>query len=126
MSTAYAQTYSSCIGCTPEEAKAMASEDLMGTIPVSVWTDKTDYGHNDMIMVEGQVANESGFPVTVTVISPLNSIVTIDQLNVADDGTFATTLNTAGAKWKYYCTYTIKLNYGTAEKSNTAKVELTG
>ena len=51
MSTAYAQTYSSCIGCTPEEAKIMAAEDLIGTIPISVWTEKTDYGHNDMIMV---------------------------------------------------------------------------
>jgi len=129
MSTAYAentQTYSSCIGCTQEEAKAMASEDLIGTIPISVWTDKTDYGHKDMIMVTGQVANESGFPVTLAVISPLNSIVTIDQLDVAEDGTFETTLNTAGAMWKYDGTYTIKVNYGTAEKSNSVKVELTG
>ncbi len=126
MSTAYAQTYSSCIGCTQEEAKMMASEDLIGTIPISVWTEKTDYGHNDMIMVTGQVANESGFPVTLTVISPLNSIVTIDQIVVAEDGTFETTLNTAGAMWKYDGTYTIKVNYGSAEKSNSAQVELTG
>jgi predicted secreted protein with PEFG-CTERM motif len=126
MSTAYAQTYSSCIGCTPEEAKAMALDDLLGTIPISVWTDKTDYGHNDMITVTGQVANESGFPVTLTVISPLNSIVTIDQITVAEDGTFETTLNTAGAMWKYDGTYTVKVNYGTAEKSNSAQVELTG
>jgi predicted secreted protein with PEFG-CTERM motif len=104
----------------------MASEDLIGTIPISVWTDKTDYGHKDMIMVTGQVANESGFPVTLAVISPLNSIVTIDQLDVAKDGTFETTLNTAGAMWKYDGTYTIKVNYGTAEKSNSVKVELTG
>jgi len=116
----------SCIGCSIEDAKAMASADLKNSIPISVWTDKTDYGHDDMIMVEGQVANTSGFPVTVTVISPLNSIVTIDQLDVAEDGTFETTLNTAGAMWKYDGTYTIKVNYGTAEKSNSAKVELTG
>jgi predicted secreted protein with PEFG-CTERM motif len=127
MSTAYAEeNYSSCIGCTQEEAKIMASEDLLGTIPISVWTEKTDYGHNDMIMVTGQVANESGFPVTLTVISPLNSIVTIDQIVVAEDGTFETTLNTAGAMWKYDGTYTIKVNYGSAEKSNSAQVELTG
>ena len=126
MSTAYAQTYSSCIGCTPEEAKAMAAEDIMNTLPVSVWTEKTDYGHNDMIMVEGKVANTSGFPITLTVISPLNSIVTIDQIVVANDGTFKTTINTAGAMWKYDGTYTIKVNYGSVEKSNSAKVELTG
>ncbi|MGY5139953.1 MAG: PEFG-CTERM sorting domain-containing protein, partial [Candidatus Nitrosopumilus sp. Bin_571-38] len=125
MSTAYAATNPACVGCTQEDAKAMALDDLMGAIPVSVWTDKADYGHNDIIKVEGQVANESGYPVTITVISPLNSIVTIDQINVVNRS-FETTLNTAGAMWKYDGTYTIKVNYGTAEKSNSAKVELTG
>ena len=126
VSTAYAEINPACVGCTQEDAKAMALDDLMGSIPVSVWTDKADYGHSDMIIVEGQVANESGFPVTLVVISPLNSVVTIDQIIVAEDGTFKTTLNTAGAMWKYDGTYTIKVNYGSAEKSNSAKVELTG
>jgi len=126
ISSAYAQENPACVGCSMEDAKVMASEALMGAIPVSVWTDKTDYDHSDIIMVEGQVANTSGFPVTITVISPLNSIVTIDQINVAEDGTFETTLNTAGAMWKYDGTYTIKANYGSVEKSNSAKVELTG
>ena len=126
MSTAYAAGDYQDSVLNPEDAKALSIEMLMQDIPVSVWTDKTDYGHNDMIMVEGVVANTSGFPVTVTVISPLNSIVTIDQLTVADDGSFETTLNTAGAMWKYDGTYTIKVNYGSAEKSNSAKVELTG
>jgi len=109
------------------DVRITANEELLKDMPVSVWTDKTDYEHNDTIMVTGQVANvASGFPVTVTVVSPLNSIVTIDQLTVADDGSFETTLNTAGAMWKYDGTYTIKVNYGSAEKSNSAKVELTG
>ncbi|QLH03761.1 PEFG-CTERM domain-containing protein [Nitrosopumilus cobalaminigenes] len=115
-----------CVGCTMEDAKAAANKMLLKDIPVSVWTDKTEYGHSDMITVKGQVANTSGFPVTITVISPLNSIVTIDQLVVAEDGSFETTLNTAGAIWKYDGTYTIKANYGSAEKSNSAKVELSG
>jgi len=141
MSTAYAEDHESgdhandshmndipdaCVGCSMEDAKAAANAMLLKDIPVSVWTDKTDYGHSDMIMVEGVVANTSGFPVTLTVISPLNSIVTIDQIIVAEDGTFETTLNTAGAMWKYDGTYTIKVNYGSAEKSNSAQVELTG
>ncbi len=125
MSSAYAAQNPAYIE-SMEDARAMASQELMDTIPVSVWTDKTDYGHNDIIMIEGQVANTSGFPVTITVISPLNSIVTIDQLTVAEDGSFETTLNTAGAMWKYDGTYTIKANYGSAEKSNSVKVELTG
>ena len=129
MSSAYAsEDYpDACVGCTMEDARMAANEMLLHDIPVSVWTDKTDYGHNDMIMVKGQVANvASGFPVTVTVVSPQNSIVTVDQLTVANDGSFETMLNTAGAMWKYDGTYTIKVNYGSAEKSNSAKVELTG
>jgi len=59
-------------------------------------------------------------------VSPLNNLVTIDQLTVAEDGSFETTLNTAGAMWKYDGTYIIKVNYGSAEKSNKVKVELTG
>ena len=125
MSSAYAEE--ACPNCTMEDVRITANESLLKDMPVSVWTDKTNYEHNETIMVTGQVANvASGFPITVTVVSPLNSIVTIDQLTVADDGSFETTLNTAGGMWKYDGTYTIKVNYGSAEKSNSAKVELTG
>ncbi len=127
VSSAYAADLpQACVGCTTEDAKEAANQMLLKDIPISVWTDKTDYGHNDKIMVKGQVANTSGFPVTLTVVSPLNSIVTIDQVNVTDDGSFKTTLNTAGAMWKYDGTYTIKVNYGSTEKSNSVQVELTG
>jgi predicted secreted protein with PEFG-CTERM motif len=130
MTSAYAQvvtTSPACVGCTMEDAKVMAAKSLMNAIPVSVWTEKTDYGHDDIIMIEGQVANVApGFPVTITVVSPLNSIVTIDQITLSEDGSFKTTLNTAGDMWKYDGTYTIKVNYGSTEKSNSVKVELTG
>jgi predicted secreted protein with PEFG-CTERM motif len=116
----------SCVGCTIGDAREIAAENLRRDLPVSVWTDKTDYGHNDIIMVKGQVAHVSGFPITVTVTNIANSLVTIDQLIVAEDGSFETTLNTAGALWKYDGTYTIKVNYGSPEKSNKALVELTG
>ncbi|MCH7877076.1 MAG: PEFG-CTERM sorting domain-containing protein [Thaumarchaeota archaeon] len=127
MSSAYATGHYQEAGTMhPEDAKALAHKMLLEALPVSVWTDKTDYNHNDMIMVKGHVANVSGFPITVTVVSPLNSIVTIAQLDVAEDGSFETTLNTAGALWKYDGTYIIKVNYGSPEKSNKVKVELTG
>ncbi|HJJ22803.1 MAG TPA: PEFG-CTERM sorting domain-containing protein [Nitrosopumilus sp.] len=128
MSSAYAagDLPQACVGCSTDDARAIAAKMLLKAIPVSVWTDKTDYGHSDMIMVKGQVANVSGSPITLTVVSPLNSIVTIAQLNLAKDGSFETTLNTAGAMWKYDGTYIIKVNYGSAEKSNSTKVELTG
>ena len=131
MSSAYAAEDNdlpeACVGCTMQDARATATEMLLQDLPISVWTDKTNYGHNDIIMVKGQVANvASGFPVTVTVVSPLNSIVTIDQVSVTDNGDFETTLNTTGDLWKYDGTYTIKVNYGSAAKDNSVKVELTG
>ena len=126
MSSAYAEEqYKPNLILTLEESRMIANEMLLQDLPVSVWTDKTDYAHNEMIMVTGQVANvASGFPVTIIVVSPLNSIVTIDQLIVADDGSFETALNTSGNIWKYDGTYTIKANYGSAEKSYSVKVVL--
>ncbi|WP_148680025.1 PEFG-CTERM sorting domain-containing protein [Nitrosopumilus maritimus] len=128
MSAAYADEIpQACVGCTMADARATANEMLRADIPVSVWTDKTGYDQGDMISVQGQVANvASGFPVTITVVSPLNSIITVDQIAVTDEGSFETTLNTAGAMWKYSGTYTIKANYGSAEKSNSVKVQLMG
>jgi predicted secreted protein with PEFG-CTERM motif len=128
MSSAYAvELPPACVGCAQDEARVSANKMLMAAIPISVWTDKTEYNHNEIIMVSGQVANiASGYPVTVTVVSPLNSIVTVNQITVAEDKSFETSLNTAGAMWKYDGTYTIKVNYGSVEKSNSVKVELTG
>jgi len=128
MSSAYAQEIpQACVGCSMEDARATANEILLQDIPISVWTDKSSYGHSDVIMINGQVANvASGFPVTISVVNPLNSLVTIDQINTADDGSFETTLNTAGEMWKYDGTYTIKANYGSEDKKNSVKVQLTG
>ena len=128
MSSAYADEIpQACVGCTMEDARATSNKMLMQDIPVSVWTDKKGYTQGDMIMVNGQVANvASGFPVTITVVSPLNSIITVDQITVESDGTFETTINTSGNMWKYDGTYTIKANYGSADKKNSVKVELTG
>jgi len=96
-------------------------------VPVSVWTDKITYDHESTIRVDGAVANiRIGTPVTVTVISPTNNIVAIDQLTVDSNGRFSTTLNTQGNLWKYDGTYTIRVQYGNQAVSNKVLVELTG
>ena len=123
MSSAYAQA---CVGCEETDAgRKAANQMLLMDIPISVWTDRTTYDHNDKITVHGKVANISGNPVTLTVTSPLNSVVTIAQIDVGNDGSFETTLNTEGGLWKHDGTYTIKVNYG-ASQNNKALVELTG
>jgi len=123
MSSAYAQ---SMMGESRDNGKMGVKQMLPTDIPVSISTDKTTYGHNDIITVYGRVANVSGFPVTLTVVSPNYSVVTVAQLDVAKDGSFGTTLNIGGEKWKQNGTYTIKVNYGTITKSNKVLVELTG
>ena len=124
-SSAYAQL--SCPDCGPDDPRVIARQLLLEDIPISFWTDKSTYDHNDTIVIEGRVANVvSGVPVTLTVVSSLNSIITIDQITVDDDGNFRTTLSTAGDLWKYDGTYFIKVNYGSAEKDNKVLVELVG
>ena len=95
-------------------------------LPLTVQTDSATYGHNDTITITGQVANviPGNVPITVTVMSPMASLVTIDQFNVANDGSYETTMSTAGNLWKYDGTYTIQVNYGSLD--NNVKVELDG
>jgi predicted secreted protein with PEFG-CTERM motif len=123
ISSAYAQV--SCPDCELDDPRVIAKQLLLEDIPISLWTDNTTYDHNDTIIVEGRVANVvSGIPVTLTVMSSLNSIVTIDQVSVDEMGNFKTSFSTAGDLWKYDGTYFIKANYGSSEKSNKVLVEL--
>ena len=123
VSSAYAQL--SCPDCEADDPRMIAKQLLLKDIPLSVWTDKTTYDHNDTIIVEGQVANMvSGVPVTITVTSSNNSIITVDQVSLDETGKFRTTFSTAGNLWKYDGTYYIKANYGNGAKSNKILVEL--
>ena len=123
VSSAYAQL--SCPDCELDDPRIIAQQLLLEDIPVSIWTDKLAYDHNDTIVISGRVANVvSGVPVTITVTNSLYSIITIDQINVDDMGNFRTSLSTAGNLWKYDGTYFIKANYGSAEKKSKVLVEL--
>jgi len=126
ISSAYAALPPACVGCEGD-AEESAKMALLAEVPVSVWTDKITYDHESIIRVDGAVANiRIGTPVTVTVISPTNNIVTIDQLTVDSNGMFSTTLSTKGNLWKYDGTYTIRVQYGNEAVNNKVLVELTG
>ena len=92
-------------------------------LPLTVTSDKATYGHDDTITISGQVANviPGNVPITVTVMSPMASLVTIDQFNVASDGSYETSMSTAGNLWKYDGTYTIKVNYGSLDNNVTVE-----
>ncbi len=127
VSSAYAALPPACVGCE-EDARKSAQMAMIHEVPVSVWTDKTTYDHNSSIKVEGAVANirAGNAPVTLTVISPTNNIVTVSQLSVDSNGRFSTTLSTQGPLWKYDGTYVIRVQYGNQAVSNKALIELTG
>jgi predicted secreted protein with PEFG-CTERM motif len=123
VSSAYGQT--ACPDCDLDDPRIIAKQLLLRDIPLSVWTDRPTYDHNDTIIVEGVVANVvSGVPVTVTVMSSMNSIITIDQISVDNMGKFRTSFSTQGSLWKYDGTYYINASYGSAAKSNKILVEL--
>ena len=105
---------------------SISSEAHASDLPLIVEADKSAYGHDSTITLTGQVANviPGNVPVTVTVINPLNSLVTIDQINVSNDGSFSTSVSTSGKLMKYDGTYTIKVNYGSLD--NKVTVELNG
>jgi len=109
------------------EGVVTAEEALLNEVSISIWTDKSFYDHESIILVYGYVENiRAGTPVTMTVISPSNNIVTQAQLAVDGDGNYETTLSTAGNLWKYDGTYTIRVQYGNEAVSNKVLVELTG
>jgi len=126
ISSAYAALPPACVGCEGDAQMAVEMA-LLKEVPVSVWTDKITYDHESTIRVDGAVANiRIGEDVTVTVISPINNIVTIDQLTVDSNGRFSTTFSTQGNLWKYDGTYTIRVQYGNQAVSNKALIQLTG
>ena len=105
---------------------SISSEAHASELPLTVEADKAVYDHESTITVTGNVANviPGNVPITVTVVNPLNSLVTIDQVNVSNDGNFSTTISTSGKLMKYDGTYTIKVNYGSLD--NNVTVELNG
>jgi predicted secreted protein with PEFG-CTERM motif len=118
-----------CPDCPGGTGGTSQNRQMNKDIPLRMWTDSATYDHKSKINVQGQVANiKQGTEIGLVVIGPppFNNIVAIAQIPVASDGTFKTTLSTAGASMKYDGTYTIKVTYGNQNINNKALVELTG
>jgi predicted secreted protein with PEFG-CTERM motif len=131
-SAAFAQGFfdeEACPDCEGIGSSEKARMGVQSDIPITIWTNEALYDHDSVIVVEGTVASlRAGTEIGLVVIGPppFNNIVAIDQIKVAGDGTYKTTLSTAGESWKYDGTYTIKVTYGHQEVNNRVLVELTG
>ena len=118
-----------CPDCEQGSSLEASRQAIMNDIPITIWTDEGSYNHESKIVVEGTVAGiRPGTEIGLVVVGPppFNNIVAIAQIPVASDGTYKTTLSTAGKSWKYDGTYTIKVTYGHQEVNNRAQVQLTG
>ena len=116
-----------CPDCDDRDSIAHAFQGLLDDMPVAVWTDSSTYDHSSTILVNGHVSNiRPATPVTLTVVSPLNNIVTIDQLTIGNDGFFSTSLSTSGNLWKYDGTYSIRVQYGDSPVNDKVLIQLTG
>ncbi len=130
-STVFAQGSFNEEACPDCEGSSIAKsmQAVLSDIPITIWTDEALYDHESKIVVQGTVSNiRAGTEIGLVVIGPppFNNIVAIDQIKVASDGTWKTTLSTAGNSWKYDGTYTIKVTYGNQAVNNRALIELTG
>jgi len=131
-SAAFAQGFfdeEACPDCEGIGSSEKARMGVQSDIPITIWTNEALYDHDSVIVVEGTVASlRAGTEIGLIVIGPppFNNVVVIDQIKVAGDGTYKTTLSTAGELWKYDGTYTIKVTYGHQEVNNRVLVELTG
>ncbi len=94
--------------------------------PIAIWTDKTVYDHESTIMINGEVTNLKGQPITLRVTSPIGNIISIDQIDLGSSTAFSATFNTAGPLWKYDGVYKIQAFYGAQEVNDKVLIELTG
>ena len=86
---------------------------------LTITTEKESYSAGEPIQIAGLVESKvSDFKVTLRVFNPMNNLITIDELDVNDDGTFNGEISTSiGGLWEKDGTYTIIANYYASEVS---------
>jgi len=90
---------------------------------ITMETDKDVYDHSSVITVTGQAepVDPQGSDVSIQIFAPNGNLATVAQVTPSSDGSFSTTINTAG--FESDGTYMIKAQYVDAE--TTVSVELT-
>ena len=86
---------------------------------LTITTEKESYAAGESIQIAGFAENKlSDFKVTLRVFNPINNLITIDELEVNNDGTFSGQIATSiGGLWERDGTYTIIANYYSSEQT---------
>ena len=88
---------------------------------LTITTEKESYSAGEPIQIVGLVESKvTDFKVTLRIFNPMNNLITIDELDVNDDGTFNGEIPTSiGGLWEKDGTYTIIANYYASEEATT-------
>ncbi len=80
---------------------------------LTITTEKMSYAAGESIQIEGIAESKIGdFTVTIRIFNPMNNLITIDELDVNDDGSVNGVIATSvGGLWQRDGTYTIIANY---------------
>ena len=97
----------------------------IGGIGIIFQTDSDTYDHNSVISIDGTVNTVKSVDVTI-VVSNEFGVVAIEQVPVSSDGTWSTTVSTAGPTMKYDGEYKIKATYGSGSLIHVEYVNLVG
>jgi hypothetical protein len=124
------------VSITPVFAQTVDSNPVLGNpthdyypsfSAITVTTDKTSYGDGDKIVISGSTRDPIfGTPITVKIINPVGNIVKIDQVDLASDSTYSTTMTAAGSLWKEAGTYQIMVQFGTKDRTAETTFQFSG
>jgi len=102
-------------------------ESPFDTVPITVTTDKESYADGETIVISGESKDFiSGVQVSIVVINPIGNVVTVQQLDLETDKTYSTSITAGGGLWKAAGTYTVKVQYGSENRSNETTFEFSG
>ncbi|MDE1845427.1 MAG: copper-binding protein, partial [Thaumarchaeota archaeon] len=94
---------------------------------VTVTTDKASYNDGDKVTISGSTQDYiSGTPITVRIISPIGNIVKVDQVDLGSDRTFSTSITATGALWQAAGVYTVKVQFGSPDRTAQTTFQFTG
>jgi len=85
--------------------------------PITITTDKSSYSEGEVIIVTGEVRDlYSGTPVSVIILHPDGSNVSISQISVGNDKKFSLEVTAGGITMDVEGIYTVKAQYGTSAR----------
>ncbi len=99
-------TEQSCITCS-EIIDQQDLEENIKLAPVVIWTDSPIYDKGSTIQVFGHSNVMTGIPITLRVINPLGTIVSVEQVTPDENGDFMADFKVGGDLWKKEGAYII-------------------